>query len=151
MLLGALVLIGGCSATTEVSQARDAEKTIENHVREFDTAWVTGDVQTIRRLRADDYRSTFLDGKVYGKEIGLKEIESGQFKLNSGASDDLEVRVFNDTAIVTGRWRAEGTFDLKPFTTNERFTIVFLHRRGVWQIVAEHVARNQDGEAIFVK
>jgi ketosteroid isomerase-like protein len=65
-------------------------------------------------------------------------LESEASRIESSALDDIEVRLFGDAAVVTGRNHARGTQSGTPFDVRLRFTDVFLRRSGQWQAVAWH-------------
>ena len=54
--------------------------------------------------------------------------------------DDIAVRAFGDTAVVTGRTTA-ATGGPSPVSVTLRFTDVFIRRAGRWQAVASHATR----------
>lgn len=54
--------------------------------------------------------------------------------------DEVEVRLFRDTAVATGRTRATGSYHGKAASVVLRFTDVFIRRNGRWQIVASHAS-----------
>jgi ketosteroid isomerase-like protein len=58
----------------------------------------------------------------------------------TSAVDQLQVRVYGDTAIVTGRTKAAAG-GAAPQSVTLRFTDVFVHRDGRWLAVASHATR----------
>ena len=58
--------------------------------------------------------------------------------------DELMVRSYDDTAIVTGRTTAMTVGDSAPQTIVLRFTDVFVRRQGRWIVVASHATRLAD-------
>jgi ketosteroid isomerase-like protein len=50
--------------------------------------------------------------------------------------DDVRVRAFGETAVVTGRTHGRGEYGGVPYDVTIRFTDVFVHRAGRWQAVA---------------
>ena len=58
-------------------------------------------------------------------------------RLESGKSDDVKVRVYGNTAVMTGRFTAKGKFRDKSIDIRERYTAVWVKREGRWRLVAE--------------
>jgi ketosteroid isomerase-like protein len=56
------------------------------------------------------------------------------------AIDGVEVRVFGEAAVVTGRTHAVGEFAGQGYDVQIRFTDVFVRRRGHWRAVASHAS-----------
>ena len=99
-------------------------------------AWVDKDRSTIDSLLAADWRVTDPAGQVLTKAQVMKELETGERKLESGSIDDVDVRLFGAVAVVTGRTHATGSYQGNTVTVKLRFTDVFVKRRGQWQAVA---------------
>lgn len=99
-------------------------------------AWVKQDRATIDSLLADDWRVTDPTGHVLSNAQVMKELDSGDRKLESGAIDDVEVRLFGNVAVVTGRTQATGSYQGHKVSVTLRFTDVFVKRRGAWRAVA---------------
>jgi hypothetical protein len=76
-------------------------------------------------------------GRVLSKAQVLEEgFESGVRKIESGAIDDVNVRLFNDVAVVTGRTIAAGSYQGTNVSVKLRFTDVCVKRNDNWQVVA---------------
>jgi ketosteroid isomerase-like protein len=100
-------------------------------------AWVEGDREFIEATLTDDWTVTDLTGRVLTKAEVIKEgFESGTRKLDSGAIDDVRVRLFGDVAVVTGRTTASGSYEGNSVTVKLRFTDVCIRRGDNWQIAA---------------
>jgi len=113
---------------------RDVAKTNE----EFDRAIVSRDAAEYERILADDFIFTSFDGTLTDKAKELAKVKSGDLKFELGKSDDVRIKIYGKTAIVTGRFTAKGTSKGREFTFSERYTAVFVKRNGRWQMVAEH-------------
>jgi ketosteroid isomerase-like protein len=59
--------------------------------------------------------------------------------IESFTVDELSIRLFGDTAVVTGRSVLELRAE-KPITVRLRFTDVFVRRDSVWKAVASHAS-----------
>lgn len=99
-------------------------------------AWLDGDRKTVESILASDWSVIDLTGHVLTKAQVMKEFGSGDRKIESGSVDDLSIRVFGDTAVVTGRSVLAGSYQGKRASVTQRFTDVFVKREGRWQAVA---------------
>jgi hypothetical protein len=54
--------------------------------------------------------------------------------------DGVEVRLFGEAAVVSGRTHALGEFAGQRYDVWIRFTDVFVRRSGQWQAVASHAS-----------
>jgi ketosteroid isomerase-like protein len=110
-------------------------------VNERDQAVGRGDTAAIDRIYADDYVATSASGLVRTKAQVIEDFKTGALKIESITSDEINVRVHGDTAIVTGRMTTKGLDRGRDVSGQNRFTQVYLRRNGRWQITAFHYSR----------
>jgi ketosteroid isomerase-like protein len=99
-------------------------------------AWVEHDRAVVVELLSDDWKVIDPGGRVLTKAQVLEEFDTGARKLESGTIDEVEVRDFDDFAVVTGRTTATGSYEGNAVSVKLRFTDVFVRRGGAWQVVA---------------
>jgi ketosteroid isomerase-like protein len=99
-------------------------------------AWIAGDRGTVDSTLAADWSVIDLTGRVLTKPQVMQELGSGDRRIESGSVDDLNIRLFGDIAIVTGRSVLAGSYQGKRANVVQRFTDVFARRDGRWQAVA---------------
>ena len=92
---------------------------------------------TIDELMADDYQIIQPGGVVQGKAETLASLRSDQRHWEIAESDQHDVRVYGDTAVVIGRWRGRGINHGQPFDYAARYLCVWVKRAGRWQMVAD--------------
>jgi hypothetical protein len=109
--------------------------------KEYDTAVVRLDVAALERILADDYMYTDTDGSISDKRLEIQAAKSGDLTFESGISDDLKVRVYGNTATVTGRWTSKGKYKNWAFDEKDRYTTFYVKRGGRWQLVSEIAVR----------
>ena len=73
------------------------------------------------------------------KEEALKRM-SANLKFDRYESSDLKVRVFDTSAVVTGRLHRTGTAEGRPFTNDWQFTKTYVRRQGKWLLAALHAS-----------
>lgn len=112
------------------------EEQIEKLENDRAQAVVKGDVATLDKMTADDYTIIDRAGRMRDKQATMAAIKSGDIKLTSNKLSDLKVRVYGDTAVITGRSDAEGTVNGTPSNGPVRFTRVYVKKGGQWQCVA---------------
>ena len=117
--------------------SKKAEQELLRANREYDEALVRGDVVILQRLYSDEFVYTTPDGEVRDKAHQLAFTRTGDLRLESGQSDDVRVRVYGNTAVMTGRFTAKGKFKDKNVDIRERYTAVWVKKKGRWQLVAE--------------
>ena len=104
-------------------------------------AYRHNDADALDRILADDYRFTDSSGKTSTKADDLALARSHRVTFDAYDTSDLEVRVWGDTAIVTGRSVVRGAARGQPFVREFRFTDTLARIDGRWRAVAAHVSR----------
>lgn len=135
-LAGTLSLSMGLSA-----QSGNVEQTLIQMERDWAQALARSDQAALDRILAADFMVTDADGRLLTKAQSDAQRKSGALKYTAFTADDFKVRVFGDTAIVTGRSTVKGAQNGNDISGQERFTDVFVRRDGRWQAVSTHVSR----------
>jgi ketosteroid isomerase-like protein len=107
----------------------------------FAEAIVNNDLESIRRLVADDWIIIDPNGEIVDRARFFEVIKSGVLTHDMMESKDSRVRVYGDSAVVTAVTRTKGKFMGHDFSTQERVTDVFVKRDGRWQCVLTHLTR----------
>lgn len=139
-LLFVLFTVNFGQQTGGKSKNAKAEQEVLKINEEFDRAIVAQDAAGYRRILADEFIFTSASGTVTNKSQELAKVMSGDFKYESVKSEDLRVEVYGKTAVLTGRFNANGKYRGNNFELSERYTAVFVKRNGHWQMVAEHAS-----------
>ena len=130
-----------CS-TRALSADEQTDAAVKDALVQIEHQWgdalVKGDVTAFGRYIADDWILTWSDGSLVTKPMALADLKEGALKIESLRFDDVSVRVYGDTAIVTGMVIERSKFREKDTSGKRRFTDVFLKRDGSWQAVASH-------------
>jgi len=102
---------------------------------EFANAIVKNSPEEIRQFVSDDWIIINADGGIIDRQRFLEVIKSGTLTHEMMESDDVRVRVYGDSAVVSAVTRSKGKFMGQEFTTHERATDVFVRRDGQWRCV----------------
>ena len=96
-------------------------------------------MDTLNRLMADDYILTDPLGSVRSKAESLAAIERNEVHFESSKSDNVNVRINGDTAVVTGRSTFKGHYKGWSMAGQYQYTDVLVKRSGSWQAVGSHI------------
>jgi len=119
----------------------EAEEELLKMENEFAEAIVRNDLEGIGGLVADDWIIIEPDGGIVDRKRFFEVITSGALTHEMMESEDLRVRVYGDSAVVTAVTRAKGKFMGQEFSTQERATDVFVKCEGRWRCVLTHLTR----------
>ena len=121
---------------------RDQTKNVEQEIRRVDNeriqAQIHADAAALDRLYADDFIGVGPSGTVRTKPQVIADFTSGDLKFQSITTDEVQVRVYGNTAVETGLSTMIGQDKGKAVPRDTRFTRVWVKQRGRWQLVANH-------------
>ena len=130
------VLVTGC--VSSVGNKSDQVSTLKQLDQERIQAQIGGDAAALDRLYAEDFIGIGPSGTVRTKAQVIADFTSGSLRFQSITTDDVQWRVYGDTAVETGRSTMDGQDKAKAVPRDNRFTRVWVKRQGRWQLVANH-------------
>jgi ketosteroid isomerase-like protein len=136
LLLMSLVPFHLWAQKPSASAAPSEEEEIKSLEHERNVAILNGDAAALDRMTADDYSFITLRGELRTKSEIVKGFKSGSFKYESRQISDLNIRVYGNTAVVTGRSNQKGMEEGKDYSGDYRFTRVYVRQNGRWLTVA---------------
>jgi len=112
---------------------------VEQHIRQLNDEWVKAimraDADALNRIMADDFYFTYpLEGD--DKAQFIADITSGDLKIKHIAREQLNVRVFGNTAVLTARDSATWLYHGRELAGQYKILSVFTERDGHWQLCA---------------
>jgi len=146
-VVAALGVAWGCNAQKPGDSADEPVATagssdVESTIAKLEEQWVTAilakDTATIDRLLSDDFVGT-TDDRRYAKQQALDDVKEGTHELLR--LDDVQIRVFGDTAIVDVDQTEKSRHGADDFSGTYMFTNVWVKRNGEWKAVASHGSR----------
>ena len=94
-----------------------------------------GDGETLDRIMADDFLFTYpLEGD--DKAQFIADVTSGDLKIEHITREQVSVRVFGSTAVLTARDSAMWLYHGRELSGQYKIIKVFTERAGRWQLCA---------------
>ena len=147
LLAGSLYLCGQAkpAKTSPVANAikPSVEQTLIQMERDWGAAEIKKDFGAIERILADDWVGIDYSGNIVPKEQAIADLRAGTSTLIFEELGPMTVRVFGNTAIVTGSDTEKSTDRGKDSSGNYVWTDVFVLRNGRWQAVASQSTKAQ--------
>jgi len=126
----------------EQSASRDQRSGVEQVIRQLDNeriqAQIHADATALDRIYAADFIGVGPSGRVRTKPQVILDFTSGDLKFQSITTDDVQVRVYGNTAVETGRSIMNGQDKGQTVPRDTRFTRVWVKQQGRWRLVANH-------------
>jgi ketosteroid isomerase-like protein len=130
-----LVLANSPEAPSKGSIVVDTIKQIE---QDLGDAMVAVDIDKLNQVLADDWESIGTSGTIYTKESVLRDLKSGQDKLESFELGPMDVQVFGSVAAAHGGVTEKRSRDGKD-TSGEFVWMDLLEKRGGKWVIARSV------------
>lgn len=118
-------------------QTASDEQELTRLEHESHEAFLRRDVDTLRRILADDFVFTDHEGKFVTRAEWIADMESGKLVFESIHMDDLRVRIFGDAAVTNGRVTMEMRSGEGSVVSQYCYIVMYVRRDGRWQAVAE--------------
>jgi ketosteroid isomerase-like protein len=139
-----LSLVLSVAMLVEAKQPKaDSDAAISQTLQAMEQAWLNAeknhDAAAFEKLVADDWIAISPDGKNQTKAERAAEIKTAD--ITSATLGDMKVRVFGDTAVVTGTDDEITLKDGKISSDHYVWTDVFVKRNGKWLAVASQTAQ----------
>jgi ketosteroid isomerase-like protein len=124
------------------SASGDQRSSVEQAIRQLDKeriqAQIGADAATLDRIYADDFIGVGPSGTVRTKPQVIADFTSGDLKFQSITTGEVQVRVYENTAVETGLSTMVGQDKGKAVPRDTRFTRVWIKQQGRWRLVANH-------------
>jgi uncharacterized protein (TIGR02246 family) len=128
----------GQEQSATASDRASVEETIRKLDNERIQAQIHADAKALDRIYAADFIGVGPSGTVRTKPQVISDFTSGDLKFQSITTDEVQVRVYGDTAVETGLSTMIGQDKGKTVPRDTRFTRVWVKQQGQWRLVANH-------------
>lgn len=126
------------------SLAPDLEAELIEVVRQWDLAMLANNPEAIGRYMADDWIIVGADGTATAKSAFLGLVKSGALTHDAMESENLRIRIYGDTAVLSANGVSAGTYLGQRFREVELASCVFVRQQGEWRCVLTHLSRLPD-------
>ena len=116
--------------------------------KNFQDAIVANNAEAIERFVTEDWIIVNADGRIVEKDRFLAVVKSGALTHDTMKLDEPRVRIYGETAVVTGCATSAGKFMGAEFKTLERSTDVLVRVDRQWRCVLTQltpIAENKTG------
>jgi hypothetical protein len=108
--------------------------------KEISVATWTADPVWFQENLAEDYVLISPAGAMKSKREVIRELAIPGMKMEPYEPLDVQVRMYSDTAVVTGRMQQRFTLGGIRYANDLRYTDVWVKRKGRWQLASAHIS-----------
>jgi ketosteroid isomerase-like protein len=138
LVLITISIAPGQDQSSSIDQRSSVEQTIRQLDKERIQAQINADRVALDRIYADDFIGVGPSGTVRTKPQVISDFTGGHLKFQSITTDEVQVRVYENTAVETGVSTMVGQDKGKTVPSDNRFTRVWIKQQGRWWLVANH-------------
>ena len=136
----ATLALGWCFGAAHAGEKEDIAK-LTQLSNAWDQAIVAKKEAAVAGNMAEDFRIIDGYGTVDGKRKFVEDILDSRLVIDPYTVEEFEVRLYGDTALLTGRTHMTGKYDGKPFDSNYRYIDIYVRRGGEWKIVSVQITK----------
>jgi hypothetical protein len=108
--------------------------------KEITVATWTADAVWFEENLADDYVLITPTGAIRNKREVIRELATPGMKMEPYDPFDVQIRMYGDIAVVTGRMRQRFVLGGIRYANDLRYTDVYVKRKGKWLLVSGHAS-----------
>jgi len=136
-LLPALAWLSfGQAKPAAANVSTSVEQTLMQLERDWTQASLKKDIGALDKIMADDWVNIDFQGKTVTKAETIANLKTGSPATQAAGIGEMKVRIFGDSAIVTGSDTEKSTSKGKDVIDKYLWTDVWVKRNGRWQAVA---------------
>jgi ketosteroid isomerase-like protein len=140
IIAGSVLLLGVAIAVAQQSGVSDEGGRVLALEKAWNHALEAKDTKALDMLLANTMVSVDIDGSIQTKSEFLASIKSPDYQPSQAVTEQTNVQVYGDAAVVVGIFRVKGTEKGKPYVHRERFVDTWVKMNGTWQCVATTAA-----------
>lgn len=140
VLLASVALLVACTSSPGTGSADDVG-VLTRQADAWDRAIVRKDAAAIAANMAEDFRQIGGSGEIETKASFVADLVDPELRIEPYTVEDFEIRLYGDTALLSGRTRMTGSYKGKAFVSQYRYIDIYVRRSGAWKIVSVQITR----------
>ncbi len=141
MLVAASSFVFSQPTRSSANQKGNDEQAVRQLLNDISAALGRNDAAALDRVYAGDYTLVNESGVLGTKAPRLAAIKSGELKYESVTFDEVNIRMYGNTAVATYRVTSKGQSKGQAIGGQFRATSTYVKIKGRWQLVAAQVTR----------
>ena len=133
LLLSSLTFLS-CKKT----QAPLTEQEVINVINRFDEGWSTKNLKEVDSVLAPAYIYFTQSGGTFSRDSVVQTAGSSNYILERVQRVDIIVKLYENTAVVSTRWKGKGIYRDTPFDEDQRCSVIIIKSNNKVEILSEH-------------
>ena len=132
--------LAGCAISGGTDPAA-ALAELTRQADDWDKAIVAKDLAGIAGNMCDDFRQIGSSGEVENRESFLRDLMSPELMIDPYTVEEFEVRLYGNTALLSGRTSMTGQYAGAPFAAHYRYIDVYVRGAAGWKVCSVQTTR----------
>lgn len=109
-----------------------------NVIKKFDDGWQNKNLKAVDSVLAPAYVYFTQSGGTFSRDSVVATAGEPSYLLHDMSRTELLISLYDNTAIVSTRWKGKGTYRGNPFDEDQRCSIIVIKKDGKVEILSEH-------------
>ena len=140
IVAGGVLLLSVVIALAQQTNLSDEGGRVLALEKAWNLALESKDTKALDMLLANTMVSVDIDGSIATKSEFLASIKAPEYQPSQAVTEQTNVQVYGNAAVVVGIFRVKGTEKGKPYVHRERFVDTWVKMNGTWLCVATTAA-----------
>jgi Domain of unknown function (DUF4440) len=114
------------------------EQEVIDVINKFDEGWKNKNLKEVDSVLAPPYIYFTQSGGLFSRAGVVKTAGSPEYKLDSVWRHAIDVKLYENTAIVSTEWEGKGIYRGVPFNEDQRCSIIVVKTNNKVEILSEH-------------
>ncbi len=131
-----LLLLSFASCKKKQTPLTEAE--VINVIKRFDDGWHNKNLKEVDSVLAPAYIYFTQSGGTFSRDGVVQTAGSSTYSLDSVNRSNIIVQLYENTAVVSTRWKGKGMYRGASFDEDQRCSIIIIKKGDKVEILSEH-------------
>ena len=122
------------------------EEEVVHIINRFDEGWEKKNMNTVDSVLSPSYVYFTQSGGTFSRDSVVATAGESSYFLKDMSRGEFVINIYDNTAIVSTRWKGKGTYRGIPFNEDQRCSIVVVKKNDKIEILSEHCTPIKTGK-----
>ena len=128
------------------SQQPLTEAEVTNVINRFDEGWNTKNLKLVDSVLSPAYVYFTQSGNTFSRDSVVATAGESTYSLKDVSRTEIMINIYDNTAVVSTRWKGKGMYRGKPFNEDQRCSITVIKHGDKVEILSEHCTPIKSGQ-----
>jgi hypothetical protein len=128
-----MLLTMSCKRIQKIS-----EKEVIDAINKFDLGWEKKNLKTVDSVLAPAYVYFTQSGGTFSRDSVVATAGENSYLLDKVSRTEFVITLYENTAVVSTRWKGKGVYRGVPFDEDQRCSVVLIKKDNKVEILSEH-------------